>query len=82
MVPGLKSQIDRQKQYTLGRLKKTVSAKQHNRTRHSHKGRLQNIYTKASRQRANMASEQISAIQSMGPKVKLMMKQPTFTWGH
>ena len=46
------SQIGRHGQHTLGRHKKAVSAKQDDRTRQSHKGRLESIYTKAVRQRS------------------------------
>ena len=38
------------------------------------------MYTKAARQRAKKASEQINERQSMGPKVGPMMKPPTFDW--
>ena len=56
------------------------SGKQDNRTRQSHKGRIESSYTKAVRQRAKMASKQMSARQSLELKVGPMMKHSTFIW--
>ena len=78
-VSSKKSQIGRCKQYALGRLKKAVSAKQDNRARQSHKGRLETKYIQSG-MGEKMESEQISAGQNIGPNIGTMMKQPTFDW--
>ena len=69
-VRSERSQIGRCKKQTLGGLKNGSLIKVN----------LKALISRKSRQKANMAGKQIP-IQSIGPKIGMMMKQPTFDWG-